>query len=487
MLFLIGVLTHPLAEAIAQNSPNAPIVSTPAATTDNTATARYVPSGSTEVIDTISNQVNVPTTLPLIDPKGKLVGCDGQSLTSYAGFSMALYNPDASGLDIGDLVRLTPANGATIAPPNIVVPNLNNINPFPLSATGEYNFLLDENRGQTDSGKTYILVINPPDDSPFRERRVRIEMQGISRTPALESVILSYTATSLDGQPISLTGETELTRTLEVRDAAFQSLALFTFGINSVVCEPDQISITKSADRAAAQPGDLIVYRLNVRNQSSVALQSVTAIDTFPTGFELLVDSVSAQIGETAVAVDSVISGNSVRFNATGPLGASETIDIVYAVRITPDAVRGSGINSALATGRRTDNNFLLQDGPSQHRTTLDAGILSDCGTLIGRVFEDKDFDGEQQPGEAGIPNAVIFLDDGNRVVTDADGLFSVQKMLPGQRTGTLDLFSLPGYTLAPNLNFSERNSLSRLVNLSPGGLVKMNFGVTPTFQEEGA
>ena len=56
--------------------------------------------------------------------------------------------------------------------------------------------------------------------------------------------------------------------------------------------------------------------------------------------------------------------------------------------------------------------------------------------------------------------------------------------MLPGQRTGTLDLSSLPGYTLAPNLHFSERNSLSRLVNLAPGGLVRMNFGVTPTFEE---
>ncbi len=46
-------------------------------------------------------------------------------------------------------------------------------------------------------------------------------------------------------------------------------------------------------------------------------------------------------------------------------------------------------------------------------------------------------------------------------------------------------LASLPGYTLAPNLYFNERNSHSRLVNLAPGGLVRMNFGVTPTFQEE--
>jgi hypothetical protein len=49
-----------------------------------------------------------------------------------------------------------------------------------------------------------------------------------------------------------------------------------------------------------------------------------------------------------------------------------------------------------------------------------------------------------------------------------------------------LDLSSLPGYTLAPNFVFIEANSQSRLVNLEPGGLVRMNFAVTPTFQEQG-
>ena len=75
-------------------------------------------------------------------------------------------------------------------------------------------------------------------------------------------------------------------------------------------------------------------------------------------------------------------------------------------------------------------------------------------------------------------------MDDGNRVTTDANGLFSVQGAVAGYRTGALDLTSLPGYNLAPNIQFKERNSPSRLVKLSPGGLVRMNFGVTPTARE---
>ena len=99
-------------------------------------------------------------------------------------------------------------------------------------------------------------------------------------------------------------------------------------------------------------------------------------------------------------------------------------------------------------------------------------------------MFVDKNFDGEQQKGEPGVPNAVIFMDDGNRITTDPNGLFSVANVFSGYRTGVLDLSSLPGYTLAPNRKFSERNSQSRLVHLEPGGLVRMNFAVTPTFQE---
>lgn len=75
-------------------------------------------------------------------------------------------------------------------------------------------------------------------------------------------------------------------------------------------------------------------------------------------------------------------------------------------------------------------------------------------------------------------------MDDGNRITTDSKGLFSVANVISGYRTGVLDLTSVPGYTFAPNHKFSKRNSQSRLVHLEPGGLVRMNFAVTPLSQE---
>jgi uncharacterized repeat protein (TIGR01451 family) len=454
----------------------------------NQATVTY--STPEETITLKTNQIVLGVEPTLIDPVGNILGCNGRPLDSYAGFSTALYEPDASGLDIGNLVALPPTSGSTSLPPNT-----SNINPFALSPNdGRYNFLISTgapllssiNAGlnQTDAGAQYILVINAPEGSRYQTRRIRLQMLGITNNATRNTQELSYRATALDGQPISTDGATELTQTVEIRNAAVQSLVFFTFGLDANLCENEQIRITKSGDRAAAQPGDVVVYRLNIKNLSKVEVENVVATDTLPVGFELLPQSVSAQIEGRSVEVRPEVSGRNVNFRLEGRLGAEQSVDVTYAARLGSDAVRGDGRNSALVSAERVDGGFRVQDGPSVHRVTMDPGILSDCGTLIGRVFEDKNFDGEQQEGEAGIPNAVIFLDDGNRVVTDADGLYSVQKMLPGQRVGTLDLSSLPGYTLAPNLQFNERNSDSRLVNLAPGGLVRMNFGVTPTFQE---
>ncbi len=483
ILFLIGLLSHPSAAVLAQTTD-----SESAEQISNTATASYVTAPDT-LIQGTSNTLTVTTDdSELIDPGGNLLGCDGQPLDSYAGFSMALYEPDASGLDIGNLVSLTP-----IASNNGIEPNVSNVNPFALSINeGRYNFLLDADevlespinagRSQTDAKAQYILVISPPDNSEYTERRVLVEMLGVVTTNG--NSVLSYRATSLDGNPISVDGALTFVNTIAISNAATQSLTFFEFGIDSVICEAQQVDIEKSADRSAAQPGDTVVYRLTIRSLATVDVDSIVAIDTLPVGFELIQSSVSGMLNDTAVVVTTQMNGNSVGFSVSELMSPDQTLNLVYATKLTPDALRGSGENSAIVTATRTDNGFDIQDGPSIHRINLEPGILSDCGTLIGRVFEDKNFDGEQQNGEAGIPNAVIFLDDGNRVVTDADGLFSVQKMLPGHRTGTLDLESLPGYTLAPNLYFNERNSRSRLVKLAPGGLVRMNFGVTPTFGE---
>ena len=235
------------------------------------------------------------------------------------------------------------------------------------------------------------------------------------------------------------------------------------------------LQITKTADRAAAEPGDVAVYRLLVTNLSTQPAAPLTITDQLPRGLLYVANSVQTTPQQPAqvVATDSSLA---LTFASLGP---GESVSVAYGVLMTPDAVRGSGRNIAQAAAPG------FTPVTAAYQITIRPGIVADCGTILGRVFVDRNFDGQQQPGEPGVPNAVIFMDDGNRVLTDPDGLFSLANVLPGYRVGTLDLYSLPGYTLAPNLYRIEENSASRFVRLSPGGLGRMNFAVSPTFGEE--
>ncbi|GAB1541493.1 hypothetical protein NUACC21_41640 [Scytonema sp. NUACC21] len=242
------------------------------------------------------------------------------------------------------------------------------------------------------------------------------------------------------------------------------------------------LQILKTGDRAAAEPGDTVVYRLAIRNTGTSSLGSPRITDRLPVGLQFLPKTLQGSIGNTPVALTANVTSNrlvTISTPATLQLQPNQTLNVLYAVEVTPDAVQGTGRNLAQASsGNLTSNQ-------ASHLLRIRPGIVSDCGTLIGRVFVDKNFDGEQQPNEPGVPNAVIYMDDGNRIVTDANGLFSLANVIPGYRTAALDLTSLPGYALAPNSYFIERNSQSRLIKLAPNSMARVNFAVTPAFSED--
>ncbi|WP_210404390.1 DUF11 domain-containing protein [Chroococcidiopsis sp. TS-821] len=434
---------------------------------------------------TTQNSLNIAG---LIDPLGQVTGCAGEILSDYTGFSVALYEVepnDPTKTEVRNLVSLTrtelpdiPGNGIAKG----LAPNIENSNPFFLTngEQGNYNFLLDPNRGQLDIGRTYVLIVNPPPNTIYNQRRVKITIQ------ERRGDVVVYQATSLDGKPLSSTDDrTTLVNTINIRDAERVGLVLGTLNIKTNICQAQDLQIIKTGDRATATPGDTVIYRLSVKNLASSSINNVVIADTLPLGFNFVPASVQAEFNGNSVQINATQKNAQVTFQALNiTLPPAGILNVAYAAVLTPAAIRGTGENSAIATAQRTDNNISVKDGPAIHRLRLLPGILSDCGTLIGRVFVDKNFDGEQQPNEPGVPNAVIFLDDGNRVITDKQGLFSVANVLPGYRTGVLDFTSVPGYRLAPNRKFKERNSQSRLVRLAPGGLARMNFAVIPLAEE---
>lgn len=290
-----------------------------------------------------------------------------------------------------------------------------------------------------------------------------------------------------DAQTITI----QNTGTANYRDNVTQTVRPATSNPTSVsaILVPATLEIIKSADRQAAEPGDTVLYRLLIRNTGQSTVRNLEISDTLPLGLRIASRSIKGSVTDSNnqnVVVqlpEAAVSDRKLVFSFPGELAPKETLSVIYAVTLTPDSIRGNGRNVASVSG--TSGQRQIASGTASFQLQIRSGILSDSGTIVGRVFVDRNFDGEQQPGEPGVPNAVIYLDDGNRITTDADGLFSVANVIPGYRSGTLDLTSIPGYTLAPNLYNIEKNSQSRLVRLAPGGMVRMNFGVTPSSGEE--
>ena len=423
----------------------------------------------------------------LVDPRGVVLGCDGTPLPTYQGFTIGLYDPDPAdptGTEVKGPVTLTPT--AVPAAPGLpagIGPNVGNANPFPLSDTdkGRFSLLLDPSRGQLDAGRTYILLLNPPPGSGYKQRRIRITIG------ARDGQTLSYTAASLDGGSVSsLNGNMTGTQTTMATTTSDGGLVLAPLNLNLTDCEARGVQIGKTCDRSAAEPGDTVVYRIVVQ-PSSLPMGDIQIFDTLPRGFDLRTDSVLGGVAGKPVSITVSHSGSATVFSpGTLTLQAGQSLTVAYAVQITPDALSGDGKNSAAVTA----DSFLVRngttmispvtDGPAVFTLQVRQGLLTDTGTILGRVWVDRSRDGEQQSGEPGLPYAVVLLDDSTRIVADVNGLFSVANVTAGYHAAALDMTSVPGYVLARNHRFIERNSQSRLVRVSPGGTIRLNFGVVP-------
>ncbi len=375
---------------------------------------------------------------------GQVLGCQGNPIADYNGFIVGLYHHDVP--NRGEVREVT-----------------ENQNPFLLSQStdGRFNFVLDVNDLTPET--TYVLIVNPPDNRPFGERRIEVKLG------APQNNQIPFTAKALDSLPINANGDRKTAKILPITR---NSIAL---GLDVMVCDRKSLRISKNSDRAAVSPGEVAVFRLEVENIATGDLDNLTVTDTLPRGFQLVEDSIEAQLNGKAIAIRTNQDGQTLTLTLDQIFPKKGKLKIAYATRITANALRGDGESVASVSGVDARNGMEVADSSAIDEIRVRGGLLSDAGTIVGRVFVDKNGDGEAQAGETGIPNAVIFLDNGTQVTTDEEGLFSLTNVLSGFRVGVIDLDRLQGYTLP------ESQSQSRLVNLSPGGSARMNFPLRET------
>ncbi|MDX1762728.1 MAG: OmpA family protein [bacterium] len=240
----------------------------------------------------------------------------------------------------------------------------------------------------------------------------------------------------------------------------------------------DQFSLRtfKTADRRQAVIGELIRYTVTVENNTSPAVDVVdmSVVDTLPAGFSFVNGSARLNGEETGFTVSGT---RPIRFNGIS-LPAGEALTLSYVLRVGSGVVQGNYVNrvAPFLDGIRVGN---------EATATVEIGSDPDFQqtTIIGKVFNDANGDGWQDPGEDGIPGVRIASVSGLLVETDAYGRYHMAGLEGGRfDRGRNFILKVDPSTLPEGTVFTTENP--RVKRITEGLMNRFDFGVRLPQQE---
>ena len=235
------------------------------------------------------------------------------------------------------------------------------------------------------------------------------------------------------------------------------------------------IVLTKSASRADAEPGDLVQYRLVVRNpDATTGTGALTLTDRIPDQMRLRTGSVRIAGSR---APDPVSAGDrAFTFALPSVPAAGETV-VTYTLEVRPDAAGGDALNRAQAAGPRSNLSNIADALVRIHRDAI-----LDRMTIVGRVADGGcGVDPRSRPGIGGVR---VMIEDGSYAVTDANGLYHFEGVTPGTHVVQLDDATLPPDRTAVDCSSNVRSggrAFSRFVDGRGGALMRADFHAAPS------
>ncbi len=246
------------------------------------------------------------------------------------------------------------------------------------------------------------------------------------------------------------------------------------------------LTVTKRAGSREAAVGDYITYSLTVENDNDGSLPLIVR-DTLPHAVRYQAGSATldrAAVGDPEISAD----GRELTFRAPRiQPGGSHTFTYVVAIGAGAPA-EGEIINRALAvtpTGLPLSN---LAEEAVRMREDLFRSRL----TLVGRVAEaacntDDAWARPLQDGR-GVAGVRLYLETGEFVVTDEEGLYHFQGVEAGTHVVRIDPATLPrGYEVVAceeNTRYAG-DAASQFVDVQGGNVWRANFYLTRSGEAE--
>jgi uncharacterized repeat protein (TIGR01451 family) len=210
---------------------------------------------------------------------------------------------------------------------------------------------------------------------------------------------------------------------------------------------PGALTVGKTTPLVQVTRGQLVPYTITVTNVLGGVVQGVALVDSFPAGFRYIAGS--ARLDGTPA--EPTVSGFQLTWsNLSFAPAAHHTVVLLLAVgagvgegqfvnraqafsqvsgaaasRIQAAALRRNTLNRAQASAAPAAlGNAVSSEANATVVVVPDTTF--DCTDVIGKVFDDRNGDGQQEPGEPGIPGVRVVTTRGLAAVTDEYGRFHI-------------------------------------------------------------
>lgn len=230
--------------------------------------------------------------------------------------------------------------------------------------------------------------------------------------------------------------------------------------------------LTLSASRPLVQPGDVVVFGLTVTNPDRTAVLAGGRVTvTLPRGLRLRPETL--RINDVAVPGAVSVSPDGLRLTITlDTLPPGGTLRIAYAAAVRADAAAGqleTLTELQAADGRSARANAVVR----VVRDTI-AGRM----TIIGRVVAG---DCRKADGAGGLAGVRVMMEDGSFAITDAEGRYHFEGVVPGTHVVQIARATLPQGAVLAECTASTRTAGdvgSRFVAGQGGSLARADFHV---------
>ena len=239
---------------------------------------------------------------------------------------------------------------------------------------------------------------------------------------------------------------------------------------NPIPIDPElngAVAITKTAALTNVSRGDLVPYTITVTNVFGVPLDNIRIVDRFPAGFKYVAGSARLD----GQAAEPEVEGRELSWS-----DLSLTVNQVRRLKLL--LVVGAGVAEGEYVNRAQVYNSILATAASGEatatvRVTPDPDF--DCSDVLGKVFDDRNLNGVQDPGEPGLPDIRLVTTRGLIVTTDPQGRYHITcAVVPDQDRGSNFILKLDDRSLPTGYRMITENP--RVQRATRGKALRMNF-----------